>query len=384
MAIERGFELKRARYRGARFLAQCCCAGVVISLPASHAVAQRAGGGASQNEAPATADDAALQQSREESVKPPAGPPSAGDAISHDDDIAWLFSTADEYLPSSLGGDPIDAPALPSRREGSRRSWNPAWRRFSLGNYILTGVTLATGGAAFLIPPAPERWRTRNAVDEWGHDNLGTTGYQRSGWAQDTSDVLLSALIASPFLVDSLAVTYWYRESHDVAGQMALITAEAYGVASAIQGLTAGLASRERPYGRECGTAINDKLKDCTGNNRYRSFFSGHATLAFTAASVSCSHHLRHDVFGDRVADAVACASAFVTAAAVGTLRIVGDRHYISDVTVGAAFGTLSGFGIPWLLHYGPLARVSSDGKLKAMKLRLAAVPNGMGIGGDF
>jgi membrane-associated phospholipid phosphatase len=28
------------------------------------------------------------------------------------------------------------------------------------------------------------------------------------------------------------------------------------------------------------------------------------------------------------------------------------DNHYLTDVTVGAAFGTLAGLGLPWLLHY--------------------------------
>jgi membrane-associated phospholipid phosphatase len=50
--------------------------------------------------------------------------------------------------------------------------------------------------------------------------------------------------------------------------------------------------------------------------------------------------------------------------AATGVTRIVADRHYASDVVVGAAIGFAGGYGLPWLLHYrtagegaGPEAR---------------------------
>jgi membrane-associated phospholipid phosphatase len=184
--------------------------------------------------------------------------------------------------------------------------------------------------------------------------------------------------------VDSLIVTYWYRQSHDVAAQMALITTEAVAFASALQGLSAGLTSRERPYGRNCGSKLPEDIEECAHNMRYRSFFSGHTTVSFAAAGATCSNHLRHAVFGDGTADGLACATAFVAAGAVGTLRIVGDQHYMTDVLAGAGIGTLSGLGIPWLLHYGPFARVGSTPGKSQLSLNLVGVPNGLGVGGQF
>ncbi len=35
-----------------------------------------------------------------------------------------------------------------------------------------------------------------------------------------------------------------------------------------------------------------------------------------------------------------------------GVLRIMGDRHYATDVLAGAAIGFGFGFGVPTLLHY--------------------------------
>ncbi|MBC7018165.1 hypothetical protein, partial [Salmonella enterica] len=73
--------------------------------------------------------------------------------------------------------------------------------------------------------------------------------------ARDASDVILSLEATWPFFVDALVATWWYRGSPDAAAQMALVDGEALAVVTAIQGVTNTLVSRERPYGRTCGTA---------------------------------------------------------------------------------------------------------------------------------
>jgi len=302
-----------------------------------------------------------------------------------EDDLRWLYSDAEEYAPSELVGKPIPAPSLPERGEGSRRKWDPRWRRFSLGDYILTGAGFAIAGASALIPETPDRWRGKNQLDESVRDAIGITDYADGQWARDTSDVAFSLSIAYPLLVDSLIVMYWYRRSPDVASQMALITAETLAVNGAIHGTTAGFTSRERPYGRDCGTSIPGSLDDCERSKRYRSFFSGHTSVSFAAAGASCSHHIYHQVFGDPVADGLACGAALATAGLSGTMRIVGDAHYASDVAMGTAVGTLIGLGVPWLLHYGPPAQVRGGGSAAySLNLKLVPVSNGLGVGGNF
>jgi len=302
-----------------------------------------------------------------------------------DDDLRWLYSDLEEYSSSDLVGQPIEARGLPQRGEGAPRKWNPRWRKFGVGNYILTGVGLAIAGGSAAIPAPSNPWTSHVGFDESVRDVLGIEDRQGGQWARDVSDVLMSITLSYPLLVDSLIVTYWYRRSHGVAGQMALITAETLAVAGAIHGLTAGLVGRERPYGRNCGTGIDAEQEDCTQDRRYRSFFSGHTTLTFAAAGVTCSHHAHHDPFGDPVADGIACASAFFAAGVTGAMRIVGDEHYATDVAMGATIGTLTGLGVPWLLHYGPLAEVESETE-QAGVVRFAVVPapNGVGVGGAF
>ena len=301
-----------------------------------------------------------------------------------EDDLTWLYSNADEYSPSGLTGKPIPAPDLPTRGGGSPRHWDPRWRKFGTANYVLTGAGFAVGLGAYFVPPSKTPWTTQNSFDEWGRRTFGAPSYEASRTAQDVSDVLLSLNAAYPLLVDSLIVSYWYRRSPEVAAQIGLISIEAMAVGSMFQAMTASIASRERPYGRECGKSIPANLDDCESRDRYRSYFSGHTTLAFVSATVTCSHHARHDLFGDELADALACATALTSAATVGAMRVVGNKHYLTDVMTGAAVGTLSGLAVPWLLHYGPLAEVETPLTNSPIQVTLMPLPGGLAAGGTF
>src|SRR5262245_65389831 len=64
------------------------------------------------------------------------------------EDLAWLYSQADEYTPSRLTGKPIPAPSLPERGEGSPRQWDPSWRKFGTMNYVFTGLSIAGSASA--------------------------------------------------------------------------------------------------------------------------------------------------------------------------------------------------------------------------------------------
>lgn len=64
------------------------------------------------------------------------------------------------------------------------------------------------------------------------------------------------------------------------------------------------------------------------------------------------------------------CASAFVAAGAIATLRMAGDMHYLSDVVTGALVGTAVGLGIPLLHHY------RRAGPATASQIQMHVVPS--------
>lgn len=169
--------------------------------------------------------------------------------------------------------------------------------------------------------------------------------------ARDASDVLL-ALGINHLVVDSLVVTWWGHGSADVAWEMAMMDIEALTFNAMLNGVVAGLTSRERPYHERCGDPYVARTDDCTDNKRYRSFYSGHTSTSFTIAGLVCMHHAQLPIYGGGAPDMLACSSSFLFASAVGLLRVVSDQHYTTDVLTGAAIGTATGLGLPWLLHY--------------------------------
>ena len=161
--------------------------------------------------------------------------------------------------------------------------------------------------------------------------------------------------------------------------QQGLITAEVLAVTTGLQSLANWSVSRERPYGRDCDGPVLAGSRECLSNGRrYRSFFSGHTSQAFAAASANCMHHGYVPLYGGGAADDWACAAGLGIALGTGLLRMRTDVHYASDVAVGAVVGTAVGLGLPYFLHY----RHGSADDSGSSRYRLLVVPTGTGLSG--
>jgi membrane-associated phospholipid phosphatase len=250
---------------------------------------------------------------------------------------------------------PAPAPLAPVKKDAKEPArpfeWDPKWPKVQTYEYVLTGVYAVTALGAVAIPGAP-RWTSTNGLDDAARGALRLPDTEDQQRARDASDVGI-ALLINQVLVDNLFVAWWARQHPNVAWQLMVIDAETLAFTSSVQSLVAGLAGRQRPYvSAICGLPENADLSDCNGSNRYRSYFSGHTTAAFTLAGLTCIHHAELPLYGHVVADVMGCAGAMATATTVGFMRVLGDQHYLTDVITGAAFGTLAGIGMPWLLHY--------------------------------
>ena len=253
-------------------------------------------------------------------------------------------------LPPSTSAVPLEMPPPPRRHPGKRLYWDPKFNRMDMPEMIVTGVAASIALATNILPPLKTGWRGGIAVDDHVR-SLRASSLDAQLEVRTGTDVGLALMTMYPLLVDSFLVAYWYRGSEDVALQMALIDVEAFAIVGAIEGTSNFFSGRERPYGRDCGAGIPNNTNDCQSDARYRSFFSGHTAVSFTAAALICSHHEALQLF-ESAADHIACATGLLAAGTIGTLRIVGDAHYFSDVLVGAVVGTSIGLGVPLLHHY--------------------------------
>jgi len=279
----------------------------------------------------------------------------------------------------------VSAPPSPSSAETPPPlTWK--WAKFSTLDYVIgfTGgaVTLATA----IVHPRPQHSFTRPL----GFDNdvrkllRGGSLDERYDF-RDASDVGMSLALAWPLLGDALTTAWWYRGSRETAQEMALIDLEAMAISGAVQGAANVLVSRERPLGHDCGGALPSDALDCRDAFRYRSFFSGHSAFTFTGAALVCVHHFENDLLGGP-GDALSCAGAYALAATTATFRVVADVHYASDVLLGAAVGSLVGYGVP-LIHYsqhrtpGGSRHASSAHDLE---ISVVPAPGGVGLFGVF
>ena len=111
-----------------------------------------------------------------------------------------------------------------------------------------------------------------------------------------------------------------------------------------------GLTGRARPFVTGDTTARDFKFAKGFGNADRQSFPSGHTTAAFAAASAVVSEAERgwpHHFW--LVAPAM-----YGGATLVGVSRMYHDKHWASDVALGAAIGTFSGLKVVRYAHAHP------------------------------
>jgi membrane-associated phospholipid phosphatase len=119
---------------------------------------------------------------------------------------------------------------------------------------------------------------------------------------------------------------------------------------SSITWILKGLTGRARPFVTGDTTAHDFKFGGGFGNADRQSFPSGHTTAAFAAASAVTSEAERmwpHHFW-------LVAPVMYGGATLVGLSRMYHDKHWASDVVLGAAVGTFSGLKVVRYAHSHP------------------------------
>jgi membrane-associated phospholipid phosphatase len=242
--------------------------------------------------------------------------------------------------------------------------WSEAWPRVRWWE-VVDSFVLAVGDDQFenRVPlPSHASWNSPILFDTAARNLLRGRTLAVQSTASTTADILWKGGALVPFVVDDFFGALSLHQNVDVAWQLAVIDLQSFGVAGLVSLGFEHSVGRARPYTESC---VNGKVLDaqghvletCGGPNDDRSFYSGHATSAATAAGLVCLHHQHLPLFGGGIADLVPCVLMIGVAATAGVLRVVYDQHWASDVMVGWADGVLSGYVLPTLLHFGPRGR---------------------------
>jgi hypothetical protein len=234
----------------------------------------------------------------------------------------------------------------------STLEWNSEWPRFRPAEVALTvGLTANVAAAAFLYGKPQRNWEGGILFDDAVRDGLRLHDRDARRSVARISDYIYYGLLAYP-LVDTAIVGIGGRASSDVSLQMTLINLESFTFTGAIA-MSAEKIGRRRPMAAECDR--NPGYDSDCGNegNLNSSFLSGHTTIAFAGAGLICVHHQHLPLYGGGLPDALACATALTAASTAGVFRVMSDKHYASDVLLGAGVGLFGGYVLPSLLHYG-------------------------------
>ncbi|WP_257456245.1 phosphatase PAP2 family protein [Archangium lipolyticum] len=260
-------------------------------------------------------------------------------------------------LASLVASTPVPAGALPGAQQAADAPTIHAlefnWTREAL----ITGVggALWIGSEAILkkqIDLSRCSWCDRsadgtdtlNAVDRWGRGIGAKTAEGRALW-DDVSDVadfgvLPVGVLGAQYLLGrgSGAPTRYFAED-------ATIIVETAVVAAVVNQAVKFSVRRERPFVHVLPEEEKGKTEHPTDNNL--SFYSGHTSMAFSLVTAAGTvSELRG--YKNRW---LIWAVGLPAAASVGLLRMGADKHYLTDVLVGAAAGSLFGVGVPLLLH---------------------------------
>jgi len=191
------------------------------------------------------------------------------------------------------------------------------WKQFG----IFTGVALAAGFADEPIQTGVLKWRTSSSA-------VRNTGNYISRFGGVYEMYMLAGFGA-----------YGLAFKNDKIKNTTLLAIQAYITSGLAETVLKTLTGRIRPdyYGQY--TEAEPKFtgpfgKDVTGKKSNSSFPSGHATVAFAVATVFAKEYANQPLVP---------VIAYSAATLIGVSRITENKHWTTDVLVGAALGYVTG-----------------------------------------
>lgn len=185
-------------------------------------------------------------------------------------------------------------------------------------NDLLIGGGICSGTALLLFADEPAR--------DFMKDNQGSDADTYFDLANNFGEPITAGIITG-----GLILTGFIADDADIA-DAGRITFESLLIAGALNGGMKFTFGRHRPYLNDGNT----KFDPFSAQDKFNSFPSGHTTVAFAmATALSC-----------KIDRWWAYTGLYTIAASTGLARMYKDKHWISDVFMGAAIGTVSALAV--------------------------------------
>jgi len=204
---------------------------------------------------------------------------------------------------------------------------------FGIGLFSALGVYQYYGMETI----APSDLKPKSDLLPWDRPFAG----RYSGWATTVSHYT-GALAVAPL---ALAGYSWYKGDADGYdfGAYTLMFVEAFALQNALNQIIRSTQLWPRPFIYAERGEGREKAESARGE-AYGSFYSGHASAAFTVAVFTGEWFSK--VYPNSKYKPFVWASSFALATGVGVLRVVAGKHYPTDIIVGSLVGTGVSLGI--------------------------------------
>ena len=215
------------------------------------------------------------------------------------------------------------AAALPAQSPDTARAVRGAL--FTRHDAVVASALVA--GAVALMP-----------ADDWLRGRVDQRSVQSSASAHSIANDF--SLLGDPGTVILSVGTYAVGRiaGNHIVSEVGLHATEALVMSAAATELVKGVAGRNRPYLHRADGDDFVFMNGFTGGG-FTSFPSGHTSAAFSLAAVVDAEGSMHWPHAARIVTPVT----YGLASLVGLSRIYKDRHWMSDVAVGALVGEYSG-----------------------------------------
>jgi len=240
-------------------------------------------------------------------------------------------------------------------------------------------ILIAFGGIGSLVPdlfkselaPAQCHWCGANAVDRFFHDSLAGAVFSRK--TSNTLSNLTAFMLAPAAAIAGTLVATGPHATPDAGLRAAVIVLEGTVVAVALTQSVKLLTARARPYVVYNHPSQPDEggLYDFSDPDSHLSFPSGHSTLA-AALGVGTAMTATLE---ESPAALWLWGAAGVLTVSTGFLRMMAEKHWVTDDLGGIAIGAGCGVLFPLLHRRGSLL----GGSTSATPV-VAAVPGGMNL----
>jgi membrane-associated phospholipid phosphatase len=191
------------------------------------------------------------------------------------------------------------------------------------------------------LGPEECRWCRDNALDRGARDALL---WENTLAAKKTSNWITVGVL--PLSMGSLLMLAAARDDAlDKVPEDLLVVSEAVALSGLLTQAVKFAAGRERPFVHALPEDAKAHTAHPADNNL--SFYSSHTSMAFSTAVAAGTTASMRGYRGAPYVWAVGVPLALLS----GYLRVAADRHYLTDVVVGAALGSAFGALVPWLLH---------------------------------